>query len=121
MYQLALKLNKSVGDEPTSAKRQAMFKDYGTKVKGRVLIPLITQPELSALMGYEGTDDQSYPNFRRARSQSAHAHGGMILYITDALQEYLQMEKTLKKLPEFMRMKDLEKVKSMVYLRHSNM
>jgi hypothetical protein len=40
---------------------------------------------------------------------AAHAHGGLILFMTDALQDYLQMEATLKKLPEHMRLSEEEK------------
>ena len=35
----------------------------------------------------------------------------MILFMTDMLQDYLSMEGTLKKLPEFMRLTDEEKAK----------
>ena len=36
-------------------------------------------------------------------------NNGLILYLRDALQEYLQMEKHLNKLPEFNRLTEEEK------------
>ena len=62
-------------------------------------------------MGYEADNEGCFPNFRRALADvSSHGHGGLILYMTDALQEYLLMENTLKLLPEFMRLTEEEKL-----------
>ena len=70
------------------------------------------QPELSALMGYEYGDDDAYPNFRRIlKEASTHGHGGLVLFLTDALQDYLKMENTLKQLPEYMRLSEEEKAR----------
>ena len=50
-------------------------------------------------MGYDDGDDNSYPNFRKAMKEvSTCANGEVILFMTDALQEYLHMEKNLKEL-----------------------
>ena len=38
-------------------------------------------------------------------------HSGVVLFMTDALEEYLCMEKNLKELPEYSRMTVEEKVK----------
>ena len=65
----------------------------------------LAQPELSALMGYEGDSTGNYPNFRKTlREVSDYGHAGLILYMTDALQDYLSMQNTLKQLPDFMRL-----------------
>ena len=73
---------------------------------------VLAQPELAALMGYESADDGVYPIFRRMFQEvSTYAHGGMIRFMMDALQEYLQMDTHLKQLPDDMRMTDEEKVK----------
>ena len=70
----------------------------------------LAQAELAALMGYEGDKTTNYPNFRKTLHQVAeHAHAGLILYMTDALQDYLCMEQSLKKLTDFMRLTDPEK------------
>ena len=42
---------------------------------------------------------------------SEYGHAGMILFMTDALQDYLSMEGTLKQLPDFMRLTDQEKAR----------
>ena len=63
-------------------------------------------------MGYENVGDDAYPNFRRNLKEVAtYAHSGLILFMTDALQEYLHMEKTLKELPEYMRLTEEEKAR----------
>ena len=56
MYQLDLKLKKSVGDESTSANRQAVFKYYDTKTKVRVCMPPITEPSAQSLAMNLGQD-----------------------------------------------------------------
>ena len=74
-------------------------------------------------MGYEGVDDDAYPNFKKILTEvSSHAHGGTILFMTEALQEYLHMEKNLKELPEHMRMTAEEKLKfESVFLAYKSM
>ena len=61
-------------------------------------------------MEYESGGDGSNPIFRSMLQEvAAHAHGGLILFMTDALRDYLQMEATLKKLPEHIRLSEEEK------------
>ena len=70
----------------------------------------VAQPELATLMGYESDGDHGYPNFRRILKEVAtFAHGGLILFMIDSLQDYLKMEGALKTPPEFMRTTDEEK------------
>ena len=61
-------------------------------------------------MGYESEIDQGYPNFRRILKEVADfGHGGLILFMIYSLQDYLKMEGTLKKLPEYMKLNVVEK------------
>ena len=56
----------------------------------------LAQPELAALMWYEADSLGNYPNFRKTLKEVAdHGHAGMILYMADALQDYLSMEQSL--------------------------
>ena len=69
-------------------------------------------------MGYEGGDDGVYPNLRKTLNDvAAHARGGVILFMTDALQKYLHMKNNLKKLPEYSRMTGEEKLNLTLCLR----
>ena len=42
---------------------------------------------------------------------AAHSHGGLILHVTEALQEFLKMEQTLKLFPEYIKLTDEEKAR----------
>ena len=49
-------------------------------------------------MGYEADSAGNCPNFGRVlKDVSDYGHAGMILFMTDALQDYMSMEGTLKK------------------------
>ena len=61
-------------------------------------------------MGFEAGDNDAFPNFQRIfKEVGTHGHGGLMLFMTDALQEYLQMKKLLKQLPKHMRLTEQEK------------
>ena len=66
----------------------------------------LAQAELAALMGYEGDK----PPITQISGKLCMKWLSMLmLYMTDALQDYLCMEQSLKKLPDFMRLTDMEK------------
>ena len=66
----------------------------------------LAQAELAALMGYEGDK----PPITQISGKLCMKWLSMLmLYMTDALQDYLCMEQSLKKLPDFMRFTDVEK------------
>ena len=63
-------------------------------------------------MGYEEDTIVIYPIFRRTfKEVSDYDHAEMVLYMTDALQDYLRMETSLKKLPDFDCLSDFEKAR----------